>query len=88
MRHRRKRARSLSQLVDLSGRAALVVGALCLLGWAVLTSRGLDIPALAIAGCAVALLGIAVLIVALFVRSRRRQHDREVDHRRRASRVV
>ena len=88
MRHRRKRARSLSQLLDLAGRVALVVGALGLLGWAVLTSRGRDIPALAIAGCAVALLGIAVLLVALFVRSRRRQHDREVDHRRRASRVV
>ena len=87
MRHRRHRARSLPQILDLLGKTALVVGALLVLAWAVASGRGRDIAAAAVAGGAIAASGVAFLLAAFVVRAQRRRHDREVDHRRRIGRV-
>jgi hypothetical protein len=88
MRHRRHRARSLPQILDLLGKTALVVGALLVLAWAVASGRGRDIGGAAVAGGALAATGVGLLLAALAVRARRRQHDREVNHRRRMGRAV
>jgi hypothetical protein len=88
LRHRRRRARSLPQTLDLLGKSALVVGALLVLAWAVASGRGRDIAATAVAGCIIAASGVALVLASLVVRARRRQHDREVNHRRRMGRAV
>jgi hypothetical protein len=88
LRHRRKRAISLPQLLDLLGKTALVLGALLVLAWAVASGRGRDIAAFALAGAALVALGVSSLLAAFVVRARRRQHDREVNHRRRMGRAV
>jgi heme/copper-type cytochrome/quinol oxidase subunit 2 len=88
LRHRRKRAVSLPQILDLLGKSALVLGALFVLAWAVATGRGRDIAVFALAGFVLVALGVSALLAALVVRARRRQHDREVNHRRRMGRAV
>jgi adenine/guanine phosphoribosyltransferase-like PRPP-binding protein len=65
-----------------------VVGALLVLAWAVASGRGRDIVATAVAGGIVAAAGVGLLLAAIVVRARRRQHDREVNHRRRMGRAV